>query len=67
MAFFKKLKDRMFKSASKIDEGLEAIVSDGGEADAAAAQEAERAQAAARQRRLNDKQPSKPKPRKQRR
>ena len=34
MAFFKKLKDRMFKSSSKIDEGLEAIVSDGGDADA---------------------------------
>ncbi len=31
MAFFKKLKDRLFKSSSKIDEGLEAIVSDGGE------------------------------------
>jgi fused signal recognition particle receptor len=35
MAFFKKLKDRMFKSASKIDEGLEAIVEDGGEVSAA--------------------------------
>ncbi len=34
MAFFKKLKDRLFKSSSKIDEGLEAIVSDGGEAEA---------------------------------
>lgn len=33
MAFFKKLKDRMFKSSSKIDEGLEAIVSDGGDAE----------------------------------
>ena len=31
MSFFKKLKDRMFKSSSKIDEGLDAIVSDGGE------------------------------------
>jgi fused signal recognition particle receptor len=31
VAFFKKLKDRMFKSSSKIDEGLEAIVSAGGE------------------------------------
>ncbi len=30
MAFFKKLKDRLFKSSSKIDEGLEAIVEDGG-------------------------------------
>lgn len=35
MAFFKKLKDRLFKSSSKLDEGLEAIVEDGGEADAA--------------------------------
>ena len=31
MSFFKKLKDRMFKSSSKIDEGLDAIVQDGGE------------------------------------
>ena len=31
MAFFSKLKERLFKSSSKIDEGLEAIVSDGGE------------------------------------
>lgn len=30
MAFFKKLKDKLFKSSSKIDEGLEAIVEDGG-------------------------------------
>ncbi|TMM50810.1 signal recognition particle-docking protein FtsY [Sulfitobacter sabulilitoris] len=30
MAFFKKLKDRMFRSSSKIDEGLEAIVEEGG-------------------------------------
>jgi len=30
LAFFKKLKERLFKSSSKIDEGLEAIVSDGG-------------------------------------
>ena len=30
MAFFKKLKDRLFKSSSKIDEGLGAIVKDGG-------------------------------------
>jgi fused signal recognition particle receptor len=35
VAFFKKLKDRMFKSSSKIDEGLEAIVSDGGQAEEA--------------------------------
>ena len=33
MSFFKKLKDRMFKSSSKIDEGLDAIVQDGGEVD----------------------------------
>ncbi|MDC3129210.1 signal recognition particle-docking protein FtsY, partial [Paracoccaceae bacterium] len=26
MSFFKKLKDRLFKSSSKIDEGLEAII-----------------------------------------
>ena len=31
MAFFSKLKDRLFKSSSKLDEGLEAIVEDGGE------------------------------------
>ncbi|NNE81596.1 MAG: signal recognition particle-docking protein FtsY [Silicimonas sp.] len=30
MAFFSKLKERLFKSSSKIDEGLEAIVEDGG-------------------------------------
>ncbi|MEQ6202637.1 signal recognition particle-docking protein FtsY [Sulfitobacter sp. HNIBRBA2951] len=38
MAFFKKLKDRLFNSSSKIDEGLEAIVSDGGQVDDAPAQ-----------------------------
>ncbi|AVO36946.1 signal recognition particle-docking protein FtsY [Pukyongiella litopenaei] len=32
MAFFTKLKDRLFKSSSKLDQGLEAIVEDGGEA-----------------------------------
>ncbi|KAJ54201.1 cell division protein FtsY [Actibacterium mucosum KCTC 23349] len=31
MAFFKKLRDRMFKSSSKLEEGLEAIVDEGGE------------------------------------
>jgi fused signal recognition particle receptor len=31
MSFFSKLKNRMFKSSSKIDEGLEAIINDGGE------------------------------------
>jgi fused signal recognition particle receptor len=30
MAFFKKLKDRLFKSSSKLEEGLDAIVQDGG-------------------------------------
>ncbi len=39
MAFFKKLKERLFKSSSKIDEGLEAIVSDGGEEEVAAVDE----------------------------
>ncbi|MEM9319275.1 MAG: signal recognition particle-docking protein FtsY [Pseudomonadota bacterium] len=35
MAFFKKLRDRMFKSSSKIDAGLEAIIDEGaGEAEA---------------------------------
>lgn len=29
MSFFKKLKDRMFKSSSKLDEGLDAIIDDG--------------------------------------
>lgn len=39
MAFFKKLKDRLFKSSERIDEGLEAIVSEGGEEDRAAVDE----------------------------
>ncbi|WP_341234259.1 signal recognition particle-docking protein FtsY [uncultured Sulfitobacter sp.] len=34
MAFFKKLKSKLFKSSSKIDEGLEAIVEEGGAVDA---------------------------------
>ena len=33
MGFFKKLKERLFKSSSKIDEGLDAIIDDGGEAE----------------------------------
>ncbi|WP_368184539.1 signal recognition particle-docking protein FtsY [Aestuariibius sp. HNIBRBA575] len=33
MAFFKKLKDRLFRSSSKLEEGLDAIVSEGGETD----------------------------------
>jgi len=32
MSFFKKLKDRMFRSSDKIGEGLEALVADGAEA-----------------------------------
>ncbi|MDA7425857.1 signal recognition particle-docking protein FtsY, partial [Thalassococcus lentus] len=30
MSFFGKLKNRLFKSSSKLDEGLDAIVQDGG-------------------------------------
>ncbi len=37
MAFFKKLKDKLFKSSSRLEEGLEAIVEDGGEEGAAQA------------------------------
>jgi len=36
MAFFKKLKERMFKSSSKLEEGLDAIVEDGGAVEAVA-------------------------------
>ena len=39
MAFFKKLKERLFKSSSKIEEGLDAIVEDGGAEEAVAAAE----------------------------
>ena len=31
MAFFSKLKERLFKSSSKLEEGLDAIVEEGGE------------------------------------
>ena len=31
MSFFKKLKDRLFRSSSKIEEGIDSIVNDGGE------------------------------------
>ncbi|MEM6375893.1 MAG: signal recognition particle-docking protein FtsY [Pseudomonadota bacterium] len=31
MAFFRKLKDKLFKSSSRLEEGLDAIVDDGGE------------------------------------
>ncbi len=44
MAFFSKLKDRLFKSSSKLDEGLEAIVEDGGETVEASAAPAPEAQ-----------------------
>lgn len=37
MAFFRKLKDRLFKSSSKLEEGLDAIVAEGGEEEAVAA------------------------------
>ncbi|MDA8585177.1 signal recognition particle-docking protein FtsY [Rhodobacteraceae bacterium] len=40
MAFFSKLKERLFKSSSKIDEGLDAIVEDGGEVEEAAVEAA---------------------------
>ena len=33
MAFFSKLKERLFKSSSKIEDGLDAIVDDGGSTD----------------------------------
>ncbi|MEO1795763.1 MAG: signal recognition particle receptor subunit alpha, partial [Pseudomonadota bacterium] len=48
MAFFSKLKDRLFKSSSKLDEGLDAIVDDGGtvEPDAAPEPQAEAPQLA---------------------
>ena len=35
MAFFSKLKERLFKSSSKLDEGLDAIIEDGGSVDGA--------------------------------
>ena len=41
MAFFKKLKERLFRSSSKLEEGLDAIVEDGGEVDEAPASVAE--------------------------
>lgn len=44
MAFFSKLKDRLFKSSSKLEEGLDAIVEDGGEVEAEATTAAPAAQ-----------------------
>ena len=35
MAFFAKLKERLFRSSSKLDEGLDAIIEDGGSVDGA--------------------------------
>lgn len=35
MAFFAKLKERLFRSSSKLDEGLDAIIGDGGNVDGA--------------------------------
>ena len=35
MSFFKKLKDRLFRSSDKISDGLEALVAEGAEEDAA--------------------------------
>jgi fused signal recognition particle receptor len=57
MAFFKKLKERMFRSSSRLEEGLDAIVGDGGQAEevagpdpeALAAEQAARAEEAARE------------------
>jgi fused signal recognition particle receptor len=58
MAFFKKLKDRLFKSSSKIEDGLDAIVEDGGTEDVmdaqAEAQAAEDDAARQRQQDLED-------------
>ncbi len=39
MAFFKKLKDRLFKSSSRLEDGLDAIVEEGGEEDSLASAE----------------------------
>ena len=47
MAFFSKLKERLFKSSSKLEEGLEAIVEDGGEEELVEATQADVAETAA--------------------
>ena len=44
MSFFKKLKDRMLKSSSKLDAGLEAIIEEGAEVDALPGEEVQRAE-----------------------
>jgi fused signal recognition particle receptor len=48
MSFFRKMKDRMFKSSSKLDEGLEAIIEEGAEAPAAEAPREDAPEVAAR-------------------
>ncbi|UWQ91962.1 signal recognition particle-docking protein FtsY [Rhodobacteraceae bacterium M382] len=47
MAFFSKLKDRLFKSSSKLEQGLDAIVEEGGETAAPASDLADPAPASA--------------------
>ena len=54
MAFFKKLKERLFKSSSKIDEGLDAIVEDGGEAEEVELDQSPTSQKVAADLNLND-------------
>ena len=54
MAFFKKLKERLFKSSSKIDEGLDAIVEDGGEAEEVELDQTPTSQKVAAELNLND-------------
>jgi fused signal recognition particle receptor len=54
MAFFKKLKERLFKSSSKIDEGLDAIVEDGGEAEEVELDQTSTSQKVAADLNLND-------------
>ena len=54
MAFFKKLKERLFKSSSKIDEGLDAIVEDGGEAEEVVLDQTPTSQKVAADLNLND-------------
>ena len=54
MGFFKKLKERLFKSSSKIDEGLDAIVEDGGEAEEVELDQTPKSQKVAADLNLND-------------
>ena len=54
MAFFKKLKERLFKSSSKIDEGLDSIVEDGGEAEEVELDQTPKSQKVAADLNLND-------------